>query len=127
MRFRGGGVGHIYMRQVEPWLDATGWGTSWPSLEGQDPDPDSEPVAPVDNSQVTGDEESEGDDSEDEGSDIDDDDGEDPEQPDEDDDESDDDDGGGGVKRRMEDGEGVSDGDETDEETEEPAQLFASL
>ena len=45
MRFWGGGIGHIYMRQVEPWLDGTGWGTSWPSLRCQDPDPDSEPVA----------------------------------------------------------------------------------
>ena len=40
MRFRGGGVGHLYMRQIEPWLDATGWGTSWPSLKHKDPYPD---------------------------------------------------------------------------------------
>ena len=40
MRFRGGGIGHLYMRQVEPWLDSTGWGTSWPSLSSRDPTPD---------------------------------------------------------------------------------------
>ena len=128
MRFRGGGIGHIYMRQVEPWLDATGWGTSWPLLEGRDPDPDSEPVTPANGDEATSDEEeSDTKDSEDEGSDIDDDDGEDPEQPDEEEDESDDDDVGGDVKRPMEGGEGGSDGNETDDEVEESAQLFASL
>ena len=40
MRFRGGGVGHDYMRAVEPWLDLTGWGTSWPPLNDRDPEPD---------------------------------------------------------------------------------------
>ena len=40
MRFRGGGIGHIYMRQIEQWLDATGWGTTWPSLGREDPNPD---------------------------------------------------------------------------------------
>lgn len=40
MRFRGGGIGHIYMRQVEPWLNNTGWGGAWPSLKDRDPDPD---------------------------------------------------------------------------------------
>ena len=39
MRFRGGGVGHRYMRQVEPWLDATGWGASWPSFTHRIPEP----------------------------------------------------------------------------------------
>jgi hypothetical protein len=43
MRFRGGGIGHIYMRQVEPWLDATGWGTTQPSLGGRYPEPGREP------------------------------------------------------------------------------------
>jgi hypothetical protein len=43
MRFRGGGVGHMYMRQVEPWLDATGWGTTQPSLGGRYPEPGCEP------------------------------------------------------------------------------------
>ena len=37
MRFRGGGVGHLYMCHVEPWLDATGWGTAWPSLRDREP------------------------------------------------------------------------------------------
>jgi hypothetical protein len=37
MRFCGGGVGHLYMYQVEPWLDVTGWGATWPSLADRDP------------------------------------------------------------------------------------------
>ena len=28
----------MYMRQVEPWLDATGWGATWPSLEDREPE-----------------------------------------------------------------------------------------
>jgi hypothetical protein len=28
----------MYMRHVEPWLDATGWGTTWPSLKDRYPD-----------------------------------------------------------------------------------------
>ena len=44
MQFGGGGVGHIYMCQIEPWLDATGWGTTWPLLKASDPDPDGEPI-----------------------------------------------------------------------------------
>lgn len=28
------------MRQVEPWLDTTGWGATWPVLKDRDPDPD---------------------------------------------------------------------------------------
>ena len=27
MRYRGGGVGHLYMRPIEPWLPRTGWGS----------------------------------------------------------------------------------------------------
>jgi hypothetical protein len=27
MRYRGGGVGHAYMRAIEPWLTETGWGS----------------------------------------------------------------------------------------------------
>ena len=46
MRFRGGGVGHMYMHHIEPWLDGTGWGTSWPSLQDRDPDPDHDPPVP---------------------------------------------------------------------------------
>jgi len=38
MRFRGGGVGHRYMRQIEPWLDGTGWGAAWPSFNHRIPD-----------------------------------------------------------------------------------------
>lgn len=37
MRFRGGGIGHGYMRLIEPWLDQTGWGTTWPSLNHMEP------------------------------------------------------------------------------------------
>lgn len=44
MRFRGGGVGHNYMQMVEPHLNATGWGTSWPVLEDRDPEPDEDPT-----------------------------------------------------------------------------------
>ena len=40
MQFCGGGVGHLYMRHIEPWLDETGWGASWPSLGDRDPYPD---------------------------------------------------------------------------------------
>lgn len=61
MRFRGGGIGHVYMRQVEPWLDATGWGTQWPFLGDRDPT-HSEPVPPTHRSQTNeegGDSESE--------------------------------------------------------------------
>lgn len=43
MRFRGGGVGHIYMRYIEPWLDGTGWGKSWPSLGDREPGADQDP------------------------------------------------------------------------------------
>ena len=39
MRFRGGGIGHRYMRHIEPWLNATGWGTEWPILSDRDPNP----------------------------------------------------------------------------------------
>ena len=37
----------MYMRYVEPWLDRTGWGKSWPLLEDKEPeayqDPDTNP------------------------------------------------------------------------------------
>lgn len=41
----------MYMRQIEPWLNATGWGTTWPSLQDRDPDPDPVPEqeSPPDN------------------------------------------------------------------------------
>ena len=28
MRYRGGGVGHLYMRTIEHWLAETGWGSN---------------------------------------------------------------------------------------------------
>ena len=28
MRYRGGGVGHLYMRAIEVWLAETGWGSN---------------------------------------------------------------------------------------------------
>jgi len=99
MRFRGGGIGHIYMRQIEWWLDATGWGTTWPSLGGKDPCPD--PLSEDGNSpghgsnngeDDVGDEGEDGDEDEDEvesEGDVDDEDGEDQEQPEESDDDSD--------------------------------------
>jgi len=105
MRFRGGGIGHIYMRQIEWWLDATGWGTTWPSLGGKDPSPD--PLSEDGSSPGRGsnneegdvgdeeeDEDEDGDGDEDENGgegegDVDDEDGEDQEQPEESDDDSD--------------------------------------
>ena len=33
----------MYMCQIEPWLDSTGWGTTWPPLKDRDPDLDSKP------------------------------------------------------------------------------------
>ena len=128
MRFRGGGVGHMYMRQVEPWLDATGWGTAWPLLKNRDPDPDPEPMAPALVSQATeDDEESEDEDSGDESSDMEDDDGEDPEQSEDDEDNSDDDDGGGGVKKHTEGGEGGRNGEDSNDKAEEHVQQYADL
>jgi len=91
MRFRGGGVGHMYMRQVEPWLDATGWGTMWPALGDREP-VSSRPTPPAPANRASEvdedtDEDTESDDSEDETGNVDDngedDDGEDPEQPEE--------------------------------------------
>jgi hypothetical protein len=112
MRFRGGGVGHMYMRQVEPWLDATGWGATWPTLTDRDPDkaheqPPAEgntagPAIPAHNHQQS----NEGD--EDSGEDTDtgeleDDDGDDPEQPEDDEDGDSDEDmnGSRGGNRQM--------------------------
>jgi hypothetical protein len=85
----------MYMHQVELWLDATGWGATWPSLADRDPDqaheqPPAEgnnagPAIPVHDQQQS----NEGD--EDSGKDTDtgeleDDDGDDPEQPEDDED-----------------------------------------
>jgi hypothetical protein len=45
MRFRGGGIGHMYMRPIEPWLDRTGWGNSWPSLQHMEPESEQDPLS----------------------------------------------------------------------------------
>lgn len=43
MRYRGGGIGHLYMRETEQWLNSSKWGSSWPSsLRDRDPNPDQE-------------------------------------------------------------------------------------
>ena len=96
MRFRGGGIGHIYMRQIEQWLDTTGWGTTWPLLRGEDPNPDlpsdngNSPGHGIDGVDEDEDEDGDGDGDEDRGEDedndagegdVDDEDGEDQEQP----------------------------------------------
>ena len=131
MRFRGGGVGHMYMREIEPWLDGTGWGAMWPSLGERDPDPSppdtttARPILPVQASQ--GDDEnmdsSDGDSSSDESDD--DGDGEDPEQPEVDDADSDEDENGGGkAGDHTEDG---GDGEGTEDESEEYQLGFTSL
>lgn len=41
MRYRGGGVGHRYMREIEPWLAETRWGSD-DILTTIDPDSDVE-------------------------------------------------------------------------------------
>jgi len=45
MRFRGGAVGHLHMREIDEQLDRAGWGSSWPSLKDRDPEPDVQDVA----------------------------------------------------------------------------------
>ena len=140
MRFRGGGVGHMYMRQVEPWLEATGWGATWPSLHDREPDASQEepmhvgdgagPSAPMASHQCGGGNDNSGD--EDSGEDtgpgeLDDNDGEDLEQPEEEDDyDSEEDVNPSGDKdkpTRFGDGEHGGRGDETDEEEEESHHL----
>jgi len=37
MRYRGGGVGHTYMRAIEEWLLETGWGHSIPEIDVSEP------------------------------------------------------------------------------------------
>jgi hypothetical protein len=110
MRLRGGGIGHIYMRQIEWWLDATGWGRAWPSLGGRDPSPDlpsEDNDSPAHRSHNreddVGDEDEDGDENENENEnegDVDDEDGEDQEHPEESDDNSDVEEGGGGGRHR---------------------------
>ena len=41
MRYRGGGVGHLYMRAIEVWLAETGWGSDDWALLSTDEDADS--------------------------------------------------------------------------------------
>jgi len=39
MRYRGGGVGHLYMRAIEVWLAETGWGShDSPTFTNEDSD-----------------------------------------------------------------------------------------
>jgi hypothetical protein len=38
MRYRGGGVGHTYMRAIEVWLAETGWGSDDTPILGSDSD-----------------------------------------------------------------------------------------
>jgi hypothetical protein len=42
MRYRGGGVGHIYMRAIEAWLAETGWGSDDTPTFDTNEDSDSE-------------------------------------------------------------------------------------
>ena len=46
MRYRGGGVGHLYMRTIEAWLVKTGWGADdlqMPKSSDSDNDSDDSP------------------------------------------------------------------------------------
>ena len=43
MRYRGGGVGHIYMRAIEQWLGETGWGQGIPNTGGSEPQGEGQP------------------------------------------------------------------------------------
>ena len=85
------------MRQVEPWLDITGWGATWPSLQSREPEPaqgapthSGESAGPAQEGRQSGrgdcasGDEGSGDD--DIPGELDDEDGEDPEQPEEDED-----------------------------------------
>jgi hypothetical protein len=124
MRFRGGGVGHMYMRQVEPWLDATGWGSTLPSLEVKYPDSEHGPPPHDEGGDSNGAREDEDSEDDVDPGDIEDNDGEDPEQPDEDDpsgSDSDEDVNAGGKvnkQRGSRHGGGEASGDETEEEAE---------
>jgi len=122
MRFRGGGVGHMYMRQVEPWLDATGWGKVWPVLSDREP-VGTTPIPPTQPNQASEDGEDIISDSEDNDSDaggnVEDKDGEDPEQPEEEEDlEEDEDDVRNANVHAHLNGNGVDNGDEAGDEAE---------
>ena len=125
MRFRGGGVGHLYMRLVEPWLDATGWGATWPSLGNSEP-ASTRPAPPPQGKQANRNTESnnsdtESEDSEDgdsEDGDGEDADGEDLEQPEDDEDLDEDEEGGDNpIGRNHGDGEGSAGEDEAEYST----------
>jgi hypothetical protein len=47
MRYRGGGVGHKYMRAIEQWLWETGWGGKVPNAEESEPDTAEEEPIPA--------------------------------------------------------------------------------
>lgn len=48
MRYRGGGIGHLYMRAVEAWLSKTGWGGDiTASTEAEEADVTEDQVEPV--------------------------------------------------------------------------------
>ena len=53
MRYRGGGVGHLYMRTIEVWLAETGWGSNDP-LVSTDVDSSEEDSEDSDNSEDNG-------------------------------------------------------------------------
>jgi hypothetical protein len=107
MRFRGGGVGHLYMRQIEPWLDATGWGASWPLLRDRDPYPDQDSPRQESNRDDEEDEISEdgSSDEDEEMGDVEEAIEEDPEQSEDSDEEGDEDEGDGEITRVPSDGE----------------------
>jgi len=44
MRYRGGGVGHKYMRTIEQWLWTTGWGNDIPEVDEPEPAAEEEVV-----------------------------------------------------------------------------------
>ena len=133
MRYRGGGVGHLYMRHIEPWLDATGWGTTWPSLEDRYPEdpednqensarPSTSTQSRHQNNDGNGDSGEDNSGKETDPSDVEDDDGDDPEQPEDDSDEDSEDDtnSSGNAKRNghSKDEESRNRGDESDDEAE---------
>jgi len=121
----------MYMRHVEPWLDATGWGTTWPSLRDKYPDltqqehTNTGPTSPQSHRQsYEGDEDGGGEDSKNitDTSELEDNDGEDPERLEDsnDDDSNKDTSDGGSANKRIHprDGEDEGRGDDTEDEAE---------
>jgi hypothetical protein len=83
----------MYMRHIEPWLDAAGWGRMWPSLRDREPGPppqegrNTRPTTstPIHRQSNEGGDDNGGEDSEDsDTSEPEDDEGDDPEQPEDD-------------------------------------------